>query len=337
VIDKVDLRIPGTANWQRGFKLAWGVVSFQGQSVPLRTSKFYQAVADLRPLGLDALLHACYRFGRKRDHKLELLETSKKSLAEMAAIANAIFEVETGKVLIVRLDLAADIPDIPVEYLRQSLRVQRKRKTDEWGVIEYEAIGDRRVQYLRYGRSPNLIRAYDKVAEWKARFSQILRRVSPDAEVPKFEQTFGFPENATLTRVERQMGGGRLPPQLATFGSLENAATFDPFSAVEIIPRGIPVPDPQHYGPAEMVKIIGIHAMIEREGYQNAFALLNRDHNAKRLMEPYLAFKRDCAHAFEIDRARLTEIYRQSVRKQISGGANTWANPQVSRVQEKSK
>jgi hypothetical protein len=329
VIDKVDLRIPASVHWGDGFRLSCGMISYQGRSVPIRRSQFYQGVADLRSLGLDALLHARYQFGKKKDHKLELLETGNKSLLEMAAIAGAVFEVEICKLPLIRIDLAADIPDIPVEYLRRCLRVIRKRKTDEWGIV-YEEIGDRQIQYLRFGRSPNLIRVYDKGAERKARFAQMIKHVSRDAEMPTFEQTYGIPEDVTLTRIERQMGGGRIPPELATFGSLKNAATFDPFAALEIIPTGIPVPDPEKYGPGEATKILGIHQLIEREGYQNAFARLNRDHNARRHMDSYIQFMQECAPALQIDRERVTESFRQSVARQIEGGANKTPNTQVS-------
>jgi hypothetical protein len=281
-------------------------------------------------LGLDALLHAYFQFGKKKDHKLELIETGKKSLSEMASITRTVFEVAVCKLLVIRIDLAADIPDIPVEYLRRCLRVRRKRKTDEWGVIKYEEIGDRQVQYLRFGKSPNLVRVYDKVAERRAHYSQMMKRVSRDAEHPTFEQTFGIPEDAILTRIERQMGGGRIPPELKSFGSLKNAAAFDPFTAVEIIPAGIPVPDPSKYGPAETVKILGIHQLIEREGYQNAFARLNRDHNAKRRMESYIQFMQDCAPALQIDQERVTESFRKSVTTQIESCANKSPKTQVS-------
>jgi hypothetical protein len=338
VIDKVDLRIPGTADWTSRVRFSHREIFYEGRSTSFLDSKHYWGgVADLRRVGLDAILHAYCRYGKRKDHKLELIETGKKSLAEMAAIATAVFEVEICKVMLIRLDLAADMPDIPVECLRRCMRVQLKRKTDEWGVLKYEEIGNRKIEYLRFGRSPNLIRVYDKVAERKAHFARMLKHVSPDAELPTFEETFGFPEDATLTRIERQSGGGRIPPELATFGSLKNAADFDPFTAVKIIPTGIPVPDPGKYGPADTAKILGIHQLIEREGFQNAFARLNRDHNAKRLTEPYIRFMQDCAPALRIDRERVTESFRQSVTRQIEGGANKIPNTQISRLQEESR
>lgn len=312
MIDKVDLRIPASAHWVSAFRLLGGFLVCDGRYVPFERSKYYTARADLRPIGLDAHLHIGLRFGPKADHKLEILETGKKTLSQMAEIVKSVFQVECCSLPLMRLDVAADIVDIPVEYLRARMRVRLKRKTNEIGVIEYEDIGDRQVQYLRFGKRPSLIRAYDKPAECKARLPEILKRVSKDAEVPTFEQCFGFPENAIITRVERQMGGGRIPAELATFGLLKRAADFDPFTDVEIIPSGeIPIPDRNEYDPAETIKILGTHSLIAREGYQNAFARLNRDHNGKRHVEPYLRYLQRCAPVLEIDRAQMTELFRK--------------------------
>lgn len=319
MIDKSDLRVPATTPWNDGFRVSRGGIFFRDRSVGFKRTQYYEAVADLRPLGLDAFLHMNYRFHKRKDHKLELIGVGKKTLQEMDAIIGAIFEVESCKLLLIRLDLTADIPDIPVEYLRHCMRVARKRKTDELG-LEYEAIGDRQLQYLRWGRAPNLIRAYDKTAHRLAQFEQMLKHVSGDAEIPSFQETFGTLEDAVVTRVEKQIGGGRIPSLLATFGDLKNAAAFDPFSNVEVIPGNvIPIPDPHKYSPAETIKILGIRELIEREGLQNAFARLNRGHNARRPIVPYNRYLQDCGPAFQISREHLTATFRTSVMKQIQG------------------
>jgi hypothetical protein len=116
---------------------------------------------------------------------------------------------------------------------------------------------------------------------------EILKRVSPDAELPTYEDLFGFPESTVMARVERQAGGGRIPKQLATFGQLKSACEFDPFSNIEILPGVFPCPVPSLYGAARSAKLIGIHLLIEKYGYQQARAMLNCDGNAKRMMDDY--------------------------------------------------
>ena len=114
------------------------------------------------------------------------------------------------------------------------------------------------------------------------------------------------------------MGGRGIPPNLETFESLKSVAAFDPFDQIEIIPRGIQIPDPAQHGVVEMLKILGIQELIEREGYQNAYAILNREHNAKRIMERYVRFKEEFAPVQQFDGVRLTETYRASVLRQIT-------------------
>ena len=47
-------------------------------------------------------------------------------------------------------------------------------------------------------------------------------------EPPAFEEIYGYPQNAILTRVERQMAAGRVPPTLDTDGKLRNSRAFNP-------------------------------------------------------------------------------------------------------------
>jgi hypothetical protein len=67
-------------------------------------------------------------------------------------------------------------------------------------------------------------RGYDKVAESKMQFRKMKRKANKDADELDFEKEFGFPEDAVLTRVERQCGGGRIPEEVSTFGQLSRAA-----------------------------------------------------------------------------------------------------------------
>ena len=59
----------------------------------------------------------------------------------------------------------------------------------------------------------------------------------------------GIPESGvTLTRVERQMGGGRVPAHIDTFGKLKASAAFNPFDRLDFLAAGVQEPRIEDYG-----------------------------------------------------------------------------------------
>jgi hypothetical protein len=282
-----------------------------------KPSQNYQGVTDLRPFGIDALLHLYYKRGGPRNHKLELLQTGEKSLQQMREIFVSIFDVDPDNLKTMRLDFAADMYGIPVTYLHDSLRVKHKRTADTRGQLDYEIVGGRNLEYFRYGKSPNCVRVYDKPAECKARMRGLLKNANRDAEPPTYEELFGFAESTIMARVERQAGGGKIPEQLATFGQLSKAADFDPFTNLEMLPSTFPYPDPRRHGVARSTKLIGIHDLIEKHGYQQARAILNCKGNGKRVMDDYEGYLKDSKALTELTVASIVDSYQKSTQKQI--------------------
>ncbi len=319
MVDKADARVPYSVYFQPDFRFVQKEVRYAGFFSTAKPSANYQAVVDLRPFGIDAILHAFYKRGGQKDHKLELLHIGDKSLHRMGAIIASVLDVDPRELEMMRIDFAADMFGVPVSQLHDSLRVKYKRTADTRGVLDYEIVGGRQLQYVRYGKSPNCIRVYDKPAECKAQMREILKRVSPDAELPTYEELFGFPESTVMARVERQAGGGRIPKQLATFGQLSNAAEFNPFLNIEILSGVFPFPDPSRYGVARSTKLIGIHELIEKYGYQQARAMLNCEGNAKRMMDDYEEYLRESKALTGVTVESIVEAYQQSTRKQIDG------------------
>lgn len=317
MIDKADFRVPQPTRFQPQFRLVPGGILFGQDLAPVKYSRHYVAIADLRPLGIDALLNVCHRSSDRHDHKVEILETGKKSLAQMAEIITTIFDVDPGGLELMRLDLAADLRDVTVDQLVQVVRVRYKRSTAERGERDYEIIAGRRTEYMRYGKRPNCIRIYDKPAECKARFLEIQKRVCRDGERLDFESLFGFPPEAVISRVERQIAGGTLPVQLSTFAKLQHAAEFNPFTAIEMIPADFPIPDPRSVGTAMMLKLCGAQYLIDKFGFQQARALLNADGNAARSLAPYQAYLQHSKQR-RVTQESIYEQYRHSVRKQIA-------------------
>src|SRR5207253_579408 len=92
---------------------------------------------------------------------------------------------------------------------------------------------------------------------------------NPDLVIPSFEKLYGIPSGThILTRVERQMGGGRIPPILATVGDLPRCIEMNPFDSLEFISGGLSEPDPNHYPFTEYCAGMFLRRMAEEQGMQ---------------------------------------------------------------------
>lgn len=318
MLDKIDVRIPYSADFQPRFRFSAGEVSYEGISSPLRRSMYYAGTCDLRPFGMDAILHMSLKFGKwKNSRKLELLNTGSKSLRQMASLIQRVFVVDPDDLKLMRADFASDLDGITIAAAYGSTRVKFKRSADAIGETDYETVGGQRLEYFRYGKSPNCFRVYDKPAECKARFRALLKKSNPDAEPPTFEELFGFAPDAIRTRFERQTGGRGIPQTLSTFGQLRNAAEFNPFSRLEVIPDSFPFPDPKVVGAALSLKLAGVHSFVERYGFQQARATLNCKGNVKRWVDKYCEYVEQARSESPLTVERILESYQASVTRQI--------------------
>lgn len=319
MIDKAEFRIPYSANFRSEFKFVPNEVRYAGFCSSMKRAQRYQGTCDLRPFGIDAILHAYLRRSGARNHKLEILESGKKTLDEIGGIIASVFDVNPGDMPLMRLDCAADMFGVPLLHLHRALRVKFKRSSNERGELDYELVGGRRLEYFRYGKSPNCVRTYDKPAECKSRLPEILKRSNPEAEPPSFLDIFGFPEDTVMTRVERQIGGGRVPQELATFRHLYRAGNFNPFTQLHLVQGEFTLPDPRQYGDARSLKLAGIHTYVNTYGYQAARAMFNAQGNAKRLMDDYEAYLAETQSVANLSLEKIVETFRSSVNKQING------------------
>lgn len=318
MLDKIDVRIPYSADFRPGFRFFSADVRYEGKSSQRRRSMYYAAGCDLRPFGMDAILHMSLKFGKyKNSHKLELLSTGSKSIRQMHELIRSVFDVDPDSLQLMRADFASDLDGVTLAAAYGSIRVKFKQSANAIGELDYETVGRRRLEYFRYGKSPNCFRVYDKPAECRARFPALLKTSNPDAEQPTFEDLFGFPPNSIRTRFERQTGGRGIPKTLSMFGQLRRAAEFNPFSRLEIVSNSFPFPDPQKIGVARSLRLVGINRFIERYGLQQARACLNCDRNAKRLMDDYSEYVEQASAKSPLTVERILESYRASVSRQI--------------------
>ena len=126
MIDKTDFRIPEFA--LPGPVLEKSLAQLKREPVPIfRSSRFYQNVCDLRDhFGVDAVIHLSLRFGRP-NHKVEIIDAGEKTVEQIADILLSLFDVDPWSLELMRVDLAADVDDVPVSWFQDHAYVNRKQ------------------------------------------------------------------------------------------------------------------------------------------------------------------------------------------------------------------
>ena len=213
------------------------------------------------------------------------------------------------------------MPYIPVSWFVTHCRVQFKRWTADIGqvveALEYSQMGMKVVQTYYLGKRPNVFRIYDKVAEYQHQYKKLLRRSNPDAEIPNFSDLYGCSPNSVLTRVERQLAGGRVAPQIDTVKKLRFASSFNPFERLKLI-QGFETEPPRHDYRADVYERgMAVRRLILEQGLQRARNIINEQSkgNADRILGTVAAFIPSNGCRMSCD--ELFALYQDSVDKQL--------------------
>ena len=143
---------------------------------------------------------------------MEIVHEGRKDIKGSLLRIAELFGTDITKARVQRLDLAIDVPEVPVAWFRDHVTVQYKRTLKEH--ICQKATADLQ-ESLSYGRRPNQIVIYDKQLQ--------------------AESVHGISIGGTLTRVERRYGGKGLPKHLRDVGTLlESVVREKPFEIVRI-------------------------------------------------------------------------------------------------------
>lgn len=318
MIDKVEVRVPAKAQFSPTFQKLYCEISRDPKINPFRSSQHYLRVGDLRPFDYQAILHMhCIRDKKQGNHKLELLDTGQMSYSAMRHEIERIFDLDGRRLPLMRVDLAVDIRDLPVAWFVAHVRARWKQWVADIG-LEYARMGRRQIQTFYLGKRPNCFRIYDKLAEFHYQYTQLTRRLSDAAELPTFEEQYGYPENGiVLTRVERQMGGGRVPAQIDTFGKLKTSHEFNPFQNLEVIAAGVRSPQIEDYGLNRFGFGMWLRSLAEDIGMHRLRAFLHKHsgRHAARVLEEYREFLPAEAG---ITAERLYATYQDSVTRQLA-------------------
>jgi hypothetical protein len=313
MIDKIELRLPPSIDFTH---LVRSLLRQRGRAHP---GLHYAGVLDLRSVGLPALLHYRKRRGEE-SHKLEFLETGKMPYSELCAVIESVVVADTSRLEIMRVDLCADIPNVPVSWFHDYCRFRYKRSHRQIGAVKREVIAGVEIETLIFGSRPNPTRAYNKREHWHKQFLKDCRKQSKDADSLDFEQEYGISVDAVLTRVERQYGGGRLPPELPDFGSIAAAVEIDPFAALEILPGNAVPPNIKDFEFGEWLKGMQLREQAMRLGAHNFRRWLNHysQGNGARTLRRYAAFM-PWADSQSLTQADILRMYRESTIRQLGG------------------
>jgi hypothetical protein len=227
---------------------------------------------------------------------------------------------------------------VPVSWFEKYVRAQYKRWTAEIGSInpegQFSTMGKSGVETFYLGKRPNVIRIYNKIAERRGEYMRLKRRALTEAKTlamrepmgtpfmflfPSFEQMFGYPETGfILTRVERQIAGGRVPEQLSTFARLRAADEFDPFEKLVFLDGGKLDPNQADYDFPTYCMGMQTRQLIQEQGFHRTKQLLNQrsPRNAARILRRVADFLPQGGDL--LTSKGLLERYQQSVSKQLA-------------------
>jgi hypothetical protein len=321
LIDKIELRLPSSVTFRKEIRALIRQMNYSTGKGFMRPSRFYVGVGDLRPLGIDALLHYHCKKGNQGNHKLEMVATGKKPYSELAALIDAVIDGPSEDLGIMRLDLCADVPGVPVSWFQPRIWVKFKRSARQIEPLKLDVISKASVETISAGVHPNMVRVYDKVEERKMQFRKMNKKCSKDADPLDFEKEFGFGPQAVLSRVERQFGGGRIPEAVSTFGKLARAPEFNPFDILEITDNTGATLPAVHECDSVIEYLAGkeLHRMICQIGLQTTRRWLNKQSggNGARMLKRYHRFLPG-SDADSLTVQRIFEIYRASVTRQLA-------------------
>lgn len=317
MIDKLDIRVPAPVPYTREFSAIY-VDLRNDPKGPFHAAQHYEAVADLRNYGYEAILHTHCKHGRG-DHKIELIDAGARPFDFLTHEIRQIFEANASGLELIRVDLATDVHGLPVPWFLSHARAKFKRfHSAGTSGFDYQQLGMKGIQTLYLGKRPNLFRIYDKVAEYRHQYQRLKRSSSPAVSVPTFESCFGISADATVSRVERQIGGGKIPESLRTVGELRrNACEFDPFSKLELTRAGTE-PQPADFNRVnDYLAVMQARELLKHWGKHAFFQWLNEytNRNARRWWNKFGLYLTDSSG---ITSAELYERYRDSVSKQIA-------------------
>jgi hypothetical protein len=275
-----------------------------------------------------------------------------------------IWDIDPQTLSVMRADLAVDIPSVPVPWFRDHARFKFKRfasRIDKATVsdeVEFVDMGTAISQTLYAGKRPNLIRIYDKREEWRKqwreearnieRFNRGLKRFDFSPEeiekhtqvVPGFDEfclknNAAVPPGQVLTRIERQVGGNRIPGEIDTVFKLSNLQNFAPFGGLELLAPescqvGRPGPPGTEYGIKEAIRDhlagIGFQTICQELGSMQlgcSYVTKHGKGNGRRVLESLQPYWPQTNAQYSVTAEQLQAAFSASVARQFASAAES--------------
>lgn len=240
------------------------------------------------------MLHHSCRFNG--NHKLQVLKAATQSIEQMQETISRVFDCDPRQLPLARIDLAADVIGIPLDWFLERMCVPRKRRIRVFGLTRDRSrkLGGT----VHFGIGADVIRLYDKASE--------------------LESKSGRAASVAMTRVERQLRSGRIPPVLAKIENLwKNVTSFNPFSSIVFLSGGKSQPNIEDYSLGQYLEGTGLRQLIYTSGAAGAWNILNAGShgNAKRKIRSLRDFLPSDADGFQIP--DLFALHLESLRYQV--------------------
>jgi hypothetical protein len=251
---------------------------------PCSVGSPYQYAVDFRA-DLALTVHCGHRHAirqARRHYKLDFTDTRLMSVHDLLWRICSLFDISHDEALtarVVRIDFTADVYGTPIFWFKENARVLRKSRTSSYETILAET--KKGVTALVFGKRPDLIRIYNRIAEKRERGEDVLYSgMASGAPAP------------VVTRIERQCSGIKIPAQLARLGQFfANTEDFDPFVNLVLAETGAE-PGTDDWKPHRWLMNLGLQAAVQQLGKAAVLSRLNKAGNGYRYFQQYAGFLR---------------------------------------------
>lgn len=311
MIDSLELSIPDTTAKQLG---TWADVPVKNAGEEQPYIKRASFLYDKKHPRKGPFPQALVFYGHKRPinrehrhHKVQFVRTSTLTEWDIFNYLGHLFVISSSEMChlkVMRVDFAADVRSVPVQWFRENCYIPRKQSYQELRWVESLV---RTNTTIMIGKRPDLYRIYDKVEDIKHR-QKVFHHLGQITDKPE----------PTITRVERQCSGAAVPAQFRTLsGLLDGAADFDPFALLQFQPAPV-MPDTQKWNPQKWLMCMGLKAAVEDVGQ----TLVRKRLNSKGARKGSRNFKKYSdllqPSGKPLTNEMLKELYRRSTIRQLN-------------------
>ena len=219
------------------------------------------------------VVHQMPRWNPKGGDKIEILQTGEKRVSEMVGWVREIYDFDVADARIFRLDLTADVLNVPVDWFRRHVRVALKQLHRTYLTVGLE-ISKRQAETVVAGKRPKQHKVYNKTLQREQELLPAHNRKRKAQGLPPetFLEVFGYDPSIRVSRVERQMGE-REPATvfgIDYFGDIQRTVNINPFE--KMIFPAVAAPDLGMLGGEDLMAVLYLRQFMDdiNDGLQNA-------------------------------------------------------------------